>query len=161
MICILSDTHENVKVLKPALDLIRERNPELVIHCGDIISPPLLEHFAGLPMRFVFGNNDGEREGLRRKCKELGFGEIDDVIEIDFKGSKILVYHGTNPHVLQSHIDAGQHDYIFTGHTHTPRDEQIGATRVINPGALFMAARYTFAALNIENGDLEFVEVLK
>jgi hypothetical protein len=25
----------------------------MVIHCGDIISPPVLERFAGLPLRLV------------------------------------------------------------------------------------------------------------
>lgn len=159
MICIISDTHENVKIVLPALEILKKYTPDLVVHCGDIISPPMLDHFKGLPMRFVFGNNDGERAGLKNKCRELGFGDIDDVIEINHNGKKILVYHGTNPRVLQAHIDAQSHDYIFTGHTHVPRDEIIGRTRVINPGAMFMAQRYTFAALDEESGKLELVEL--
>lgn len=159
MICILSDTHENIKVLKPALEQIKTYKPELVVHCGDIISPPLLDNFKGLPMRFVFGNNDGERAGLRKKCEEFGFGIIDDVIEFKYKGKDILVYHGTNSRVLQAHIDAQQHDYVMHGHTHVPRDETFGKTRVLNPGAMFMADRYTFGVLDIDSGDFKIVEV--
>jgi putative phosphoesterase len=159
MICILSDTHENLKVLKPAIEQIKKHSPDLVIHCGDIISPPLLDHFKGLPMRFVFGNNDGERAGLKKKCLELGFGEIDDMIELVYKGKKLLVYHGTNPRVLEAHIAAQQHDFVFHGHTHVPRDEMQGRTRIINPGALFMAESYTFAVLDVESGSLTFEAV--
>jgi uncharacterized protein len=159
MICIISDTHENVKVIKPAVAMIRDLNPSLVVHCGDIISPPILEHFKDLPMRFVFGNNDGEELGLRNKCQELGFGEIAEVLEINHEGKSILVYHGTNPYVLRAYIDAQNHDYIFTGHTHEQRDDKIGKTRVINPGALFRAKVYSFAKLDLDIDKLDFVTV--
>ena len=155
----MSDTHENVKVIKKAVELIKELKPELVVHCGDIISPPILDHFKGLPMRFVFGNNDGEELGLRKKCQELGFGEIAETIQIDHKGKSILVYHGTNPYALKAHIDSQSHDYIFTGHTHLQRNEKIGRTRVVNPGAMFMAKFFSFASLNIEKDEVEFIEI--
>ena len=156
MICIISDTHENVPVIKKAVSMIKLLRPELVIHCGDIISPPVLENFAGLPMRFVFGNNDGERAGLKSKCAALGFGVIDEQIEIEFHGKLITVYHGTNPRVLDSLIDSEAYDYVMTGHTHLPRDEKVGRTRVINPGACFAAERYTFAVLDPIKDFLEF-----
>lgn len=159
MICIVSDTHENVKTIKPAVELMKQFKPDLVIHCGDIVSPPILDLFKDLPMRFVFGNNDGEELGLRKKCKELGFGEINDVIEIVHHGKKILVYHGTSPYVLQAHIDAQLHDYIFHGHTHEQRDEKIGRTRVINPGALYMAKVFSFATLDLKDDRLKFIIV--
>jgi hypothetical protein len=77
---ILSDTHEDIRMIRKAVRLLLERAPALVIHCGDIISPPVLEQFKGLPMRLVFGNNDGERSGLKKKCQELGFDEIHDTL---------------------------------------------------------------------------------
>ena len=64
LIGIVSDTHEDVPMIVRAVALFKERAPELVIHCGDIISPPVLERFAGLALRVVYGNNDGERSGL-------------------------------------------------------------------------------------------------
>lgn len=139
--------------------MIKLCNPDLVLHCGDIVTPKVLDYFSGLPMRFVYGNNDADRAGLKDKCRTLGFGEIDDVIEITHMNKKILAYHGTNPRVLETHIAAQQHDYVFHGHTHVCRDSQEGKTRVINPGALFSASRYTFAKLDLESEELEFVEV--
>ena len=78
MIGIISDTHENEKSTQKAVAVFKERNVDFVVHCGDIISPPMLEHFKGLKMKFVYGNNDGEKEGLNEKAKELGFEEITD-----------------------------------------------------------------------------------
>jgi hypothetical protein len=50
-------------------------------------------------------------------------------------------------------------DYLCHGHTHVVRDERIGQTRVINPGALFRAARYTVALLDMAADRLEIVQV--
>ena len=76
MIGIISDTHENVPVIERVVEQLKALRPELVVHCGDIISPPVLKRFAGLPLRVVFGNNDGESDGLQAVAQELGFGEI-------------------------------------------------------------------------------------
>src|SRR5690606_36050327 len=61
-ICILGDTHNNARSTQAAVTMIREINPKLVIHCGDITSPSMPSLFEGLPMRIVFGNNDWETE---------------------------------------------------------------------------------------------------
>jgi predicted phosphodiesterase len=48
-------------------------------------------------------------------------------------------------------------DYLLHGHTHELRDERIGRTRMINPGALFRAARYTAALLDPRADRLEIL----
>lgn len=161
MIGILSDTHENVPVIEKAVAIFRERRPELVIHCGDIISPPVLAHFAPLPMRFVYGNNDGEREGLAAKASELGFGEIADELELNVKGRSFWIYHGTKSARIEEKAKTELYDYILCGHTHKLRDERRGRTRIINPGALFMAEEYTIALLDPGSDKLEIVKVPK
>ncbi len=65
LIGIVSDTHEDVRMITKSVALFKARAPAMVIHCGDIISPPVLELFRGLPLRLVFGNNDGVRSGLK------------------------------------------------------------------------------------------------
>jgi len=159
MIGIISDTHENEEAIKKAVKVFGEKNIEFGAHCGDIISPPMLEHFKGLKMKFVFGNNDGERNGLINRCKEYGFEEIKDELEFDFKGRKFYVYHGTNKLKLDSAIQSNKYDYVLTGHTHVKRDEKIGKTRVINPGALFRIYPYTVALLDLGKDKLEFVKI--
>jgi putative phosphoesterase len=158
---ILSDTHENEPAIQAALALLGRYPLEFIVHCGDIISPPVLENFQGFKVRFVFGNNDGEEEGLRAKVTQLGLGSIDEELTFSELGKTFHVYHGTSARHLQKLIDSQRYDYILTGHTHVVRDETIGRTRVINPGALFRAPRYTCAVLDIASGRLEILEIPK
>ena len=156
---LISDTHENVRTIIKAVNLLKSLGPDLVIHSGDIISPPVLERFVGLPMRFVFGNNDGERAGLKKKCLELGFGEIDDELDFNVDGKSIHVYHGTSSKRLDQIIQTQQYDYVIHGHTHIPRNDVLGKTRVLNPGALFAAERHTIAVLTLPEGTFEIIDV--
>jgi putative phosphoesterase len=125
MIGIISDTHENEEAIKKAISIFKIKKVDFVVHCGDIISPPILEHFKGLNMKFVFGNNDGEKIGLNNKGKELGFEEITDEKEFTYKRKKFYVYHGTNKEKLDGIIKSNKYNYIFTGHTHIKRDENL------------------------------------
>jgi len=159
MICILSDTHENLTAIDAALKVIREVGPDQVLHCGDIISPPTLKRFAGLPLRAVFGNNDGERPGLLRTARECGFGEMAEALDLEIGGKSFHIYHGTDPARLEGAILSQHYDYVCTGHTHAVRDERCGRTRVINPGALFMVRPWTMALLDLAADTFEIVEI--
>lgn len=159
LVGIVSDTHEDVRMIVRAVKIFKERSPSLVIHCGDIISPPVLERFAGLPLKLVFGNNDGERSGLKKKCAELGFSEIDDTLVFDYAGKSFFINHGTSARVIDEAVATQKYDYVMHGHTHIPRDEVVGRTKVINPGALFSADRYTIAFLEPVTGRVELVEI--
>lgn len=158
-IAILSDTHEHIRMITKAVAVIKDRSPSLVIHCGDIISPPVLERFAGLPLKMVFGNNDGERSGLKKKCHELAFDEIQDTLEFSYTDKAFFVNHGTNPSTIDAAIARQEYDYVLHGHTHLMRNEVIGRTRVINPGALFAAHPFSIAFLNPLQDAVEFVEL--
>ena len=159
MIGLISDTHENVPAIEKAVALLKSHNPELVIHAGDIISPPVLPHFSGLPMRFVFGNNDGERAGLNQKAAELGFPPIEDIAIFSLHSKSFFVYHGTRPKILAEAADSQKFDYIITGHTHQKLDQRQGITRIINPGALFKANPLTIALLDPVSDQLEFLKI--
>jgi putative phosphoesterase len=156
---IISDTHEDIRMINRAVKILRERSPALVVHCGDIISPPVLESFKGLPMRFVFGNNDGERSGLRKKCQELNFEPIEETSTFTFDNKRFFVNHGTRSETINDAIATQSYDYILHGHTHEQRNQVIGNTRVINPGALFSAEIYSIAFLDPSSGVVEFVEI--
>ena len=160
LLAIISDTHENlpaISAIKPILNTVR---PDIVVHCGDIISPPVLQQFAGLPMRVVFGNNDGEREGLQAMAASCGFPPIEDELRFEAGGKTFYVYHGTRTQILETAIVSGSYDYVLTGHTHRKRDERIGRSRVVNPGALFMAPIFSIAVLQTDTDKLEFIEVV-
>jgi putative phosphoesterase len=159
VIGIISDTHEDVRMIRKAVRIFKERAPTFVIHCGDIISPPVLKHFAGVPLRLVYGNNDGERSGLKKKCTELGFYGIEETLTFSHAGKMFFVNHGTRLSTIEQAADSQQYDYVLHGHTHEQRNEVRGRTRIINPGALFSADTYSIAFLAPETGAVEFVEI--
>ena len=56
---------------------------------------------------------------------------------------------------------AADPDYLVTGHTHAPLDERLGATRWINPGALYRAVEWPAALLDLVTDELKFLKVSK
>ena len=159
MIGIISDTHDNEEAIIKAVRIFKEKKVEFVVHCGDITSPLMLEHFKGLKVKLIFGNNDRDRNGLNDNAKQLGFDEFSDEKEFEYKSKKFCVYHGTKRGKLDFIIKSNKYDYVLTAHTHVKSDEKFGKTRIINSGALFRIHPYTIALLDVDKDKLEFVEV--
>ncbi|MGI6681436.1 MAG: YfcE family phosphodiesterase [Bdellovibrionota bacterium] len=160
MIAIISDTHDHYPLLERVADIIRKRKDiDLVVHCGDLIAPSILEILKGFPLKFVYGNNDGEIIGLTYKAKMLGF-ETPPAPFHDFthEDKRFLVIHDIMGEVAQKLLNSQVYDYVLCGHTHKIRDEKIFNTRVINPGALcFRTNERSFALLDAKLDSLELV----
>lgn len=135
-IAILSDTHGSISTTTRALSIIAEHPVELILHCGDITTPAVIELFAGLPSHFVYGNMDFDKAGLKTAASTNNLPEPRQSLSLTPGGVPIAVAHGHEPHILQSLIDSGSYRYVFHGHSHLRRDDRAGSTRVINPGAL-------------------------
>jgi putative phosphoesterase len=133
MIGIMSDSHDNLKAIRSALDVFNQANVELVIHAGDLISPFTAMEFEKLnaPLEAIFGNNDGERQGLRLAYEKLCV--LEDFKELKINGRKVAVIHGTNQALVDALQKSGNYDLIIMGHTHKT-DVIEGKTMVINPG---------------------------
>lgn len=159
IICIVSDTHDNLSAAKSAAEQIAAHSPKAVLHCGDLESPEMLDIFSALPMHIVFGNCDWNINGIREKAEELGFAQVGYSIELSLAEKKIFAHHGNNGILLQQALSSGEFDYIFHGHTHQKADQMEGKTRIICPGALHRATPYTFAVLNLKNDELTFETV--
>lgn len=157
-IAIISDTHENEIAIEKAVKKIRKADVGIVLHCGDLISPPMLEYFQDFSdFRIVFGNCDGEKEGMIRKCKKYGFEKPEHIKKFDIGGKTFIMAH--EPEKIQKKISSGKYDYAIHGHTHMQKDEKVGKTRVINPGAFSRTPYYTFAILDTETDQLDFYEI--
>jgi len=140
---IISDTHDNLISLKKAIQIFKEQKIEMLIHCGDWVSPFTLEFFdremkdLDIPVKSVVGNNPGD---LKRTM--MSNTKMNNPIEwpktvllnFDLEGKKIVVYHGDDREILKTLIDSQKYDIIFTGHTHAVRNEVIGKTLIVNPG---------------------------
>lgn len=155
---ILSDTHDQVARTTRAVRRLADEGAEALIHCGDMTGPDVVYECAGLPAHFVFGNNDFDEPGLRRAMAEIGAVCLGRSGEIVLAGKRIAVTHGDSTREVQR-LAADRPDYLFFGHSHWPADEREGPTRWVNPGALYRAALWTVAVLDLETDTLQLLTI--
>lgn len=161
LVGLISDSHDNLPAIEAAALKLKERKVELVLHAGDIIAPFVATVLVkcGAKVIAVYGNNDGERAGLRKRFKEIG--ELKgDVAEVDIGGKKAAVYHGQEVAIAGALIGCGKYDLVVLGHTHKPVIEMKGRTLVVNPGECcgYLSGKRTFAVLDTETMKAELVE---
>jgi putative phosphoesterase len=159
LIGVLSDTHDRVEAMAAAIELLRQREAEFFIHCGDVGSTRVLDYLAGLPSAFVWGNCDYDRLGLARYAEKLGIQCFGAYGELELGGKLMGVLHGDDPKAKEQMLSGGRFDYIVQGHTHQREDRRIGRTRLINPGALHRANPKTVALLETAADTVEFLVV--
>lgn len=115
------------------------------------------ELFRDFTLHHVLGNNDFDSIGLSLTIQEFGPGSgSGEIFTGEIDGKLFAAIHGHRLAALTQLIQSQRYDYVLTGHTHRVRDERIGRTRVINPGALGGARRdrRNFCILEIETDDL-------
>lgn len=133
MIGIMSDSHDNLKAIKKAVKYFNSGNVDLVVHAGDLISPFTAQEFLKLnsPLIAVFGNNDGEREGLIKAYQNMCY--LEDFKAISIENLEIALIHGKNPAIVESLSSCGKYDVVIFGHSHNLEIKEEG-TLLINPG---------------------------
>jgi putative phosphoesterase len=149
---IISDTHDQVEITRLAVAWLRSQNADLLVHCGDISTPPVVRACEGIPALFVFGNHDADNvPSLDQAICELGATCLPSGGIVTFDDIRIAIVHG---HVGMRPLLAQKPDYLLHGHSHAPADYTIGSTRCICPGALFRAPERTIALLETASGHL-------
>jgi len=113
-IAVIADTHG-----KFPESVARElQKADEIWHLGDFCDLATLNavRSLGAPFYGVLGNNDW---GL----------DLPPVLSLDRGGKTFRLIHipPSRP---------GGADFLLHGHTHVPRDEMVGATRVLNPGTV-------------------------
>lgn len=159
---VLSDTHNQVKNLRAALEIFERAGVRTLIHCGDVTTLETLEWLAEYRVIYVYGNLDaapGELRDMLLRYDPLNYGGVSYSGEID--GVKIAAVHGHLPGAVDALAHSGEYDYVFTGHTHKRRDQRIGRARVINPGALggLRLESRSCCLVDLQGGKVEFVQL--
>lgn len=131
---VISDTHDRTPVIKQAVTMFNAKKVAAVLHCGDFVAPFALIPFMELkcPFYAVFGNNDGEREGLKKLFAANGWALNDRPWGLELFGYKITMLH--EPALVKSLVEGGSEDLIVYGHTHEAGFEKNKKTIVVNPG---------------------------
>jgi putative phosphoesterase len=158
-IAVVSDTHSRYQTVETVVALLRQRDIERVLHCGDIEDADTVWLFEGFDAHFVFGNCDLERASLRQAVHAIGGALQEPFGSVEWEGRRIAWMHGDNKRLLRDVEASGHFDYLFYGHTHEAEEHQSGPTRVVNPGALHRARPKTFVLLDLESGEIESVPV--
>lgn len=146
---ILSDTHGQAELAQQAAAILTGQKLELVFHCGDIGDLAVVDALACLPMVYVFGNVDLDRSVMWRYIESLGGRVGEPLAECELAGRQIAAIHGDDAYHLKDLIDSQRYDCVLHGHTHLPRDEHIGRTHVLNPGALYRVPEPHVLVLNV------------
>ncbi|NPA48163.1 MAG: metallophosphoesterase [Thermococci archaeon] len=131
--CVISDTHytRNGRLPSHVFDSVRNEEPDLIVHCGDVIDPELLEELEGIsPVVAVRGNADYlnlpesrivEADGVR-----IGAVHGHDVIPLN---AQTLAYKALEMEV----------DVLLFGHTHRFYSDRISfhgrEILLLNPGS--------------------------
>jgi putative phosphoesterase len=137
---IISDTHDQTERVKKAVDFFNREGVELVIHCGDIISPFTLQFYKKLkcPIKFLLGNNTGDIMRHIEYAKNFGLRDYEFKTFLYIKAGKkrIAAYHGDNREITAALIKCGDYDCVFSGHDHIAKIENRGKVLFVNPGTL-------------------------
>lgn len=141
-IAVLSDIHDNLWNLAAVLGHIRQAGCEVLLCCGDLCSPFVMDRlreFPG-PVHVVFGNNDADLFRITKKSDERVqvHGEF---LEITLDNKRIAMNHFDN--IARPIALSGDYDLVCYGHNHRFHIARLGRTLVINPGPVMGAAGFS------------------
>src|SRR5215469_11805620 len=120
LIGLISDTHGLIR--PEALQALR--GSDLIIHCGDVGEPVVLEALRTIaPVRAIRGNNDRDPW-----AKDL---PVQDLVEVGEHAIRVL----HNLAELDNDTDAVGVTAVVFGHSHKPSIEKRGGVLFINPGS--------------------------
>jgi len=163
IIGIISDTHDRLPFIDRAVGKINSEKAELVLHAGDYCAPFAAFRFKPLKARMigVFGNNDAERELLRRNFNDIGVEIRGRFAEIHVDGLKIALLHGEEAELLNSLLNTGSYDVVVYGHTHQSEIKRKNGVLAINPGEVcgYLSGKATIGLLDTDTMDATIIPI--
>lgn len=161
-IAILSDTHDHIPNLRAAVTFCNAYSVNMIIHCGDLISPFMLNELAlfGGAVHLIYGNNPGDQHLISQWCGTRfpsitlhGF-----LGAVEAGGRRFAFHH--SPELARGLAHQGKFDVVCCGHNHCYGVEKIGATLLVNPGELLgKDGQPTFAVVDCGTMEVEKIEV--
>lgn len=138
LIAILSDSHDQILHLQRAVQHANKQGAEILIHCGDLISPfmlPYLGKFKG-QIHLIYGNNVGDQHLISSRCEK----EMDNIRHHGIFGAisvdelQIAFHH--YPELAYGVAETGKYDIVCCGHNHICDVKEINNCLLLNPGDL-------------------------
>ncbi len=153
---VLSDTHDRLPAIDGALAIFRARGVQAVLHPGDLVAPFAARRLLAWtgPLHVTYGNNDGERKGLRTVLPMIQDGPL----WIDIDGRRVLLHHAEE---WCRPEDLARADIVVTGHSHEIVNRVEGGRLRLNPGECcgWVTGRCTVAIVDTRGPSAEIIEV--
>ena len=164
LVGLIADTHDNLPLVDKAVKRLNRENVELVLHAGDYVAPFVIPKFEELNAKLigVFGNNDGDRELLKKRFNEYKDLEIrGNFAEIFVDGLRIALLHGSEEELLKALINSESFDIVVHGHTHKAEVYRKSRTLIVNPGEVcgYLTGKSTIVLLNANKRKAEIIEL--
>lgn len=159
---VISDTHDRLPTFRRAISLFQRLKVDAIFHAGDFVAPfaakLLAPNVLTIPIYCCYGNNDGERAGL----KKILPGIVDGTVTAKLGGKTLVMNHFIDwfkpPEVAGA-------DIVISGHTHEVVNElktTSGSGKLyLNPGECcgWVTDRCTVALLDVETMKADIIEV--
>ena len=162
LVAIMSDSHDNIWNLRRAVEIIKDSQAGLIIHCGDFIAPFMLKELdtAAIPVQGVFGNNDGDQHMLTKMSltmlKNVTLHGL--VGQVDVEGFSIGFTHYAG--MGEGLVSAGTCQLVCFGHSHEHEIRRIENVTMLNPGEVMGKDGYPgFCFVETVSGKIERVEL--
>ena len=156
LVGVMADTHDRLDMIDAALSLFARRGVEALVHPGDFVAPFAMRRLLAFdtPLYATYGNNDGERKGLKDLFPPLQDGPL--FVELD--GRTVLVHHYIG---WCTQEDLQRAEIVVTGHTHEVVNRMEHGKLFVNPGECcgWVTGRCTVAILDTVGPSAEICEV--
>jgi hypothetical protein len=137
-IAVISDIHGNMAYLSKAKGVIDAEKINTIICCGDVQTEEVFHELDSWEQRVYLSLGNADKELERKLESGLLYPESLEYFK-DFG-----VVHIDNKVIAFTHYDfyakklatEGKYDIVFYGHTHTPWEEKLGSTILLNPGEI-------------------------
>lgn len=155
---VISDTHDRLPTFRRAVALFQRLGVDAIFHAGDYVAPfaaaLIRSEVLSIPLYCVYGNNDGERAGL----KQILPGIIDGPLTVRLHGRTIVMHHFID--WLKPEEIAGA-DVVISGHTHETVNELRDGKLYLNPGECcgWVNNRCTVGLLDLETMQADIVDI--
>ncbi len=158
---VMADSHDRLPAIAELLRMMAEAGVGLVLHAGDYCSPFALGPFRDLNIALagVFGNNDGDREGIKAFAAMGVGGELyESPHSVELDGKRVLIVHELGE---AGNWSVEHHAVVVHGHTHCKECRTKGDALILNPGEAcgWLHGTPTAAILDLDTMHTEFLEL--
>ncbi len=158
LVGVISDTHDRLPTFRRALEMFKRLDVGAVFHAGDFVAPFAARLIASdqltVPVHCVYGNNDGERAGLKKMLPQLQ----DGTLRVELAGRRIAMHH------FVDWFDKADHDWaevLISGHNHEASIDHRNDRLYLNPGECcgWVTDRCTVATLDLATLEAKLIDV--